>query len=157
MGTGPRAESGFDLALTEILEGEHRLLVEVGSARGAEVLAELRSRLPATDADAARRQAVDGAAQRMGRRMDARDLRDLLAENLEHPRWDDVADALPHLRQLRAGVPDLLLHDRRGPRRTSPASTPSAGAHGTRVSRSTTPISTAAASVRATARDTGNG
>ena len=37
-------------------------------------------------------QAVDGAAERMGRHMDAHDLRDLLAENLEHPRWDDVAD-----------------------------------------------------------------
>ena len=92
MGTGPRAESGYDLALTEILEGEHRLLVEVGSDRGAEVLAELDSR-PATGADLeAASHAVDGAAQRMGRHMEARDLRDLLAENLEHPRWDDVAE-----------------------------------------------------------------
>ncbi|MGZ8481925.1 MAG: sulfite reductase subunit A, partial [Candidatus Limnocylindria bacterium] len=31
MGTGPRAEAGYDLAVTEILEGEHHLLVEVGS------------------------------------------------------------------------------------------------------------------------------
>ena len=38
MGTGPKAEAGYDLALTEILDGEHRLLVEVGSERGAEVL-----------------------------------------------------------------------------------------------------------------------
>ena len=92
MGTGPRAESGYDLALTEILEDEHRLLVEVGSARGAEVLAALESR-PASEEDVrAAGQAVDGAAERMGRHMDAHDLRDLLAENLEHPRWDDVAD-----------------------------------------------------------------
>ena len=41
MGTGPRAESGYDLALTEILDGGHRFLVEAGSERGAEVLAEL--------------------------------------------------------------------------------------------------------------------
>ena len=38
MGTGPKADAGYDLALTEILDGEHRLLVEVGSERGAEVL-----------------------------------------------------------------------------------------------------------------------
>ena len=44
MGTGPKAESGYDLALTEILDGEHRFLVEVGSERGAEVLAELPHR-----------------------------------------------------------------------------------------------------------------
>ena len=92
MGTGPRAETGYDLALTEILEGEHRLLVEVGSARGAEILAELDSRpVTSDDLDGAER-AVDGAARRMGRHMDAHGLRDLLAENLEHPRWNDVAD-----------------------------------------------------------------
>ena len=38
MGTGPAAESGYDLALTELLDGEHRFLVRVGSERGAEVL-----------------------------------------------------------------------------------------------------------------------
>ena len=48
MGTGPRADSGYDLALTELLEGEHRFLVEAGSERGEEVLAEIgRRRRPA--------------------------------------------------------------------------------------------------------------
>jgi sulfhydrogenase subunit beta (sulfur reductase) len=92
MGTGPRAESGYDLALTEILDGGHRFLVEPGSERGAEVLAELPRRPAAeTDVDAALA-AVDGAAQRMGRQLDATDLVGLLERNLEHPRWDDVAE-----------------------------------------------------------------
>jgi ferredoxin len=92
MGTGPRAESGYDIALTELVDGEHRLLAESGSELGADVLAELPTR-PAVqrDLDAAD-QAVAGAAARMGRTMEADDLRDLLADNLEHPRWDDVAD-----------------------------------------------------------------
>jgi sulfhydrogenase subunit beta (sulfur reductase) len=91
MGTGPRAESGYDLALTEILDGEHRFLVEPGSERGAEVLQELPRR-PAVDTDVgAASAAVEGAAQRMGRQLDATDLRGLLERNLEHPRWDDVA------------------------------------------------------------------
>ena len=114
MDTGPQAEAGYDLALTELLDGEHRLLVEVGSERGAEVLAELPRR-PAAEGD--RRAAptpVEGAAQQMGRTLDTTDLRDLLARNLEHARWDDVADALPDLRQLHDGLPDLLLHQRRG-------------------------------------------
>ena len=38
MGTGPKAGAGYDLALTEILDGTHRFLVEVGTERGAEVL-----------------------------------------------------------------------------------------------------------------------
>ena len=92
MGTGPRVEAGHDLALTEILEGEHRLLVEAGTERGADVLRELPRR-PAEPADVeAAGRAVDGAAERMGRTMDAFDLRGLLARNLEHPRWDDVAE-----------------------------------------------------------------
>jgi ferredoxin len=92
MGTGPRAESGYDLALTEILDGEHRFLVEAGSERGAELLHTLPRR-PAEEADAAAAdRAVAGAAERMGRTLDARDLRDLLAGTLEHPRWDDVAE-----------------------------------------------------------------
>ena len=92
MDTGPRVGEGYDLALTEILEGEHRFLVEAGTQSGAEVLAELPTR-PAEDADAAAATAVvDSAAARMGRTMDSVGLRDLLADNLEHPRWDDVAE-----------------------------------------------------------------
>jgi ferredoxin len=91
MGSGPRADGGYDLALTEILEGEHRFLVEVGSERGAEVLAELPRRAVVDDDLRAAQAAVDGAAQRMGRSLDTADLRDLLARNLEHERWDEVA------------------------------------------------------------------
>jgi ferredoxin len=92
MGTGPKAQAGHDLALTEILDGEHRFLVEVGSERGAEVLSGLPRR-PADERDVrAAEVAVAGAAERMGRSVEAGDLRDLLASTLEHPRWDDVAE-----------------------------------------------------------------
>jgi ferredoxin len=91
MGTGPKAESGYDLALTELLDGEHRFLVEAGSPRGQEVLGELAGRAPSVDDLAAAEAALESAAGRMGRTMESFDLRDLLARNLEHPRWDDVA------------------------------------------------------------------
>ena len=42
MGTGPTAESGYDLALTEVLEdGRHYFVLDAGSERGAELLAEV--------------------------------------------------------------------------------------------------------------------
>jgi ferredoxin len=92
MGTGPKAEGGYDLALTEVLDGEHRFLAEAGSERGAELLAELPGR-EAKDADVqAAGTAVDAAATRMGRQVDAVDLHGLLQRNLEHPRWDEVAE-----------------------------------------------------------------
>ena len=92
MGTGPKADRGYDLALTEILDGEHRFLVEVGSERGAEVLAELPARAASAEDLTAAGAAVEGAAQKMGRQLDATDLHGLLARNLEHPRWDEVAE-----------------------------------------------------------------
>jgi ferredoxin len=91
MGTGPKVESGADLTLTELLDGEHRFLVSAGSERGAAVLAGLRGRQPVeADLEEAER-SVGEAAARMGRVMETFDLRDLLARNLEHPRWEEVA------------------------------------------------------------------
>ena len=92
MGTGPKADRLYDLALTEILDGEHRFVVEVGSERGAEVLAELPRRESAAQDLEAAGAAVEGAVHKMGRQLDATDLHGLLRRNLEHPRWDEVAE-----------------------------------------------------------------
>jgi ferredoxin len=88
MKTGPRASSGFDLALTELADA---FVVEVGTERGASVLAEVPHRA-ATDDDlaAAARVTRDTEAQ-IRRRLDTSDMPGLLYENMEHPRWDDVA------------------------------------------------------------------
>jgi sulfhydrogenase subunit beta (sulfur reductase) len=92
MDTGPGVDEGFDLALTELLDGRHRFLVRIGSRRGADVMSELES-TTAEDPDLKRReQIVEGAAQRMGRELDTTGLRELLQDSLEHPRWDEVAE-----------------------------------------------------------------
>jgi sulfhydrogenase subunit beta (sulfur reductase) len=42
MNTGPKVDAGFDLALTELLDGDrHSFLIKVGSTAGADVLAAL--------------------------------------------------------------------------------------------------------------------
>ena len=63
MDAGPRVEQGYDLALTEVLDGGHRFLVEAGSPAGEEVLAELSSR-PAEEADHAARSPAELADRR---------------------------------------------------------------------------------------------
>ncbi len=93
MGTGPTADSGFDLALTEVIEGgRHYFTVEVGSERGADVLAEV----PHADARESERRAAQAAharaAGQMGRELETAGIKDLLYRNLEHPRWQQVAD-----------------------------------------------------------------
>ena len=95
MGTGPRPEQGrgapFDLSLTELLEPEHRFVVEVGTDRGAALLDEVAAP-PAAPGDLAAADAVtEQATQRMGRRLDTDGIRDLLYASVDSPRWDDVA------------------------------------------------------------------
>ena len=94
-GTGPRRRCGYDLALTEMLDGDgHRFLVEVGSERGAELLAELpvvggrrrrTSARPRAIVERTEREHGPGARRQ-------RACKDLLYRNLEHPRWDEVSE-----------------------------------------------------------------
>jgi sulfhydrogenase subunit beta (sulfur reductase) len=92
MGTGPEPVSGFDLALTEVLEdGRHRFVVTVGSERGEALLAGLSAR-PAAAADVAAAQRATAGAATMGRAIDTRDLAPLLARQHEHPRWSRIAE-----------------------------------------------------------------
>ncbi len=93
MKTGPKAISGFDLALTEIIvdNGRHYFVVEVGTEQGASVLQKVPNKKaqPSDVANADER--VQQATQQMGRHLDTTDIQDLLYRNLEHPRWDEVA------------------------------------------------------------------
>jgi sulfhydrogenase subunit beta (sulfur reductase) len=93
MDTGPKAAAGFDLALTEIfVEGQNGFVMEAGTDQGRAVLSELPHR-PATKAEvAAAEQAVARTAASMGREMRADGVHELLLRNLNHPRWDQVAD-----------------------------------------------------------------
>jgi sulfhydrogenase subunit beta (sulfur reductase) len=92
MGTGPKAAAGFDLALTELLDGgEHRFLVEVGTQAGLEVLSAV-PRHPAQDADRlAAARVVQATAAHMGRQMETADIHEVLTRDPEHPRWAEVA------------------------------------------------------------------
>ncbi len=92
MQAGPKATAGFDLALTEVLEGgRHYFVVEEGSAEGSALLREVESR-PAEGAETETAdRIVAKTADQMGRTMETAGLKELLYQNYEHPRWDDVA------------------------------------------------------------------
>ncbi|WP_417531170.1 4Fe-4S dicluster domain-containing protein [Marinobacter lipolyticus] len=93
MNTGPDVKEGYDLVLTELLDGDnHLFLIRSGSEEGAEILAEL-PREPATEAhQAAATAVVEKTRSQMGRSMPQTAIPALLMDNLEHPRWDEVAD-----------------------------------------------------------------
>ena len=92
MNTGPKVAAGFDLALTEVLEGgRHYFVTEIGSEAGAEIANEL----PLQPAGREEISKADGVVARtagsMGRTMDTTDIKELLYRNYDHPRWRNVA------------------------------------------------------------------
>src|SRR5262245_62294569 len=104
MKTGPAVKNGFDLALTEL---GSQFVVEVGSTKGAEIIAGI-DWTPATLQQVEESRAVselveasmkvrdskpkpEGDAPRE-RFLDTTNIHDLLLGNLEHPRWAEVAD-----------------------------------------------------------------
>ncbi|TAJ98952.1 MAG: hypothetical protein EPO36_13770, partial [Chloroflexota bacterium] len=90
MGTGPEVTSGADLVLDELDDG---YVVRAPTPAGERVLAGITGLTAATD-----RQAASGAAQTaaaraaMGTTAIPTNPRDLLLANLDHPRWDAVAE-----------------------------------------------------------------
>jgi sulfhydrogenase subunit beta (sulfur reductase) len=93
MNTGPKAESGFDLVLTEILENnQHYYIVETGSKKGEELTKELPVRKASTAQMDKARKLLRKAPGKMGRRLDTDNIKDILTRNFENPRWDLVAE-----------------------------------------------------------------
>ncbi len=92
MNTGPKATKGFDLALTEIINGkEHFFTVEAGSDRGTSILKEL-------SLNPAERKSIDeadlqirNAANHMGKMLNTTTLPQVIQENFEHRRWEETA------------------------------------------------------------------
>ncbi|MGW0176384.1 4Fe-4S dicluster domain-containing protein [Rhodococcus sp. NPDC003322] len=92
MGTGPGAAGDYDLRLTERLaDGAPHYLVDVGTSRGAEVLARVPHAPAAPEEVDRAAQEVCAAADRMGRQMPDVDLRELLRTARDADVWDDVA------------------------------------------------------------------
>lgn len=89
MDTGPRCTVGFDLALTELDDG---FVVEIGTERGAEILAAVETRL-ATSADLERAQTRrQQAVDQITRTLETTELRDRFFANLQHPRWEELGE-----------------------------------------------------------------
>lgn len=105
MNTGPAVEAGYDLALTEL---DDEFVVQIGTTRGAEVIAAIpHAACPLEKQQQAQQQSSDLAAQLAQRsvksdehpadqprqrHLNTENIHDLLLHNLEHPRWQEVAE-----------------------------------------------------------------
>lgn len=91
MNTGPRADSGFDLALTEILDGDnHYFVAEPGTTDGFSLLAEIPHTEAGNDNVVAAQECTKRAEQQIGRKIDISDIKELLYRNYDNERWDEL-------------------------------------------------------------------
>lgn len=86
--TGPRAQSGFDIALTELSGG--RFLVEVGSDAGKSLMDAIPT-TAATPADTEESLALTEDAARQQTRTLPSNAAQILKQKLDDPHWEDVA------------------------------------------------------------------
>ncbi len=88
MQTGPRVSGAFDLALTETAD---HFVADVGSEAGSQILQDTRWE-PASAFDLQQAAAVsERAEQQVRKKLETGDLPKLLYDNLDHPRWEEVA------------------------------------------------------------------
>ena len=92
MKTGPAVESGYDIALTELIEdGSTRYVADAGSDDGRRFLSALDPS-PATESDNdAAQQVVEATAASMGRSLNTDGIKEIMYAAREDARWDDVA------------------------------------------------------------------
>lgn len=92
MQAGPKAERGYDILLTEMLEeGRHYFLAHAGTNIGEEVLKEVTLAKSAQKEIDRAEEKLKAAAERMGRTIDMTNLKEILYHSTEHPRWDHAA------------------------------------------------------------------
>jgi NAD(P)H-flavin reductase/formate hydrogenlyase subunit 6/NADH:ubiquinone oxidoreductase subunit I len=88
MNTGPRVDHGVDLAMAEL---PGAFLFEAGTERGSAILDRLPTRPATAEELATFDEGIREARGKMGRSLDPRGLPELLFGNLDHPRWEAVA------------------------------------------------------------------
>ena len=92
MKTGPEAESGFDLALTEVLDKkDHYFVVRTGTEAGEKILEAVPNRPATEDEINTAGEAVQKAASAMGRKLDTEGLSHLLKDRFDSPHWEELA------------------------------------------------------------------
>jgi sulfhydrogenase subunit beta (sulfur reductase) len=89
MGTGPEVTAGHDIVLTELEGG---FVAASGSEKGASILAALELEAATAEQVAEAGSGVARARAQQGRPVATAGLRDRLMDQLDHPRWAEVAD-----------------------------------------------------------------
>lgn len=88
-GDGPRVKQGHDLVLTELAQG---YVIKAGSERGEAIIKQLNLMDATKEQQEQSEQCSERAASMQTKKFPEGNLRNILFDNLNHPRWDEVAE-----------------------------------------------------------------
>lgn len=91
-GTGPFVKNSYDILMTELQNG---FTVSLGSEKGQQIISRLNLSCARPEQCQQSEKRVEQAAKMQTKRIplnNTRELRDLLFSNLDHPRWEEVAE-----------------------------------------------------------------
>ncbi len=92
MDGSPKAESGYDIALTEVIKnGAHYFVAEIGSDEGADILKDVPS-TPAEESHIEAAQATVDNAKDQERAIDMDGMKEYMTQSLHSPIWDEIEE-----------------------------------------------------------------
>ena len=92
MQTGPSASTGFDIALTEIIEKDrHYFVAEVGTEKGEAVLRKIPHKKAENHEIELAENLIEKTASEIKRTVDTANIAEFLYKNSEHARWQNIA------------------------------------------------------------------
>jgi sulfhydrogenase subunit beta (sulfur reductase) len=91
MKTGPRVQSGYDLALTEVVEdGKHYFIIDIGSMKGTQAIHGLAAKQSSGEHEAIIDKMMSATISQMKVHLDTNNLKEIIWRNFENPQWDAV-------------------------------------------------------------------
>ncbi len=91
MNTGPFAQSGYDISITELLmNGSHVFILETMTNKGTEIVSRLKCRNATEEELNVVSKLMEDAKNKIRKKLDVENLKDDLYRNIEHPNWNEI-------------------------------------------------------------------
>lgn len=92
MNTGPKATTGFDLALTEVLNDKHHhFIVEAVTELGIDILKSIKCKEADEKDIEIAKDICENTVKQIRRSLDTFNLKNIIYKNSEHPQWERAA------------------------------------------------------------------
>jgi ferredoxin len=104
---GPRVSYGYDIVLSELDDG---FLVHGRSEKGLELIRQLQTSPATAEQLEQANQELERAARQQSRQLPSKNLKQVLFKNLDHPRWEDVAQRCLACGNCTAVCPTCFCH-----------------------------------------------